>query len=211
MRIKNSNLEYNFNSRSGDVIFLFMKQTKIIEKFIEENIDELDWAHTKEVRAIAKKLADLEKANKEIVDIAALLHDVSKSETVLLEHAAESAKMAEKFLEKLEYDEEFIKRVVECIITHSSPWAKNAPMPKSIEAKVLFDADMLQQLSPFGIVKHILKYKNEPFNKIVKNSKDDLVKFAFELLLTKSGKRIGKEKVKYVKEFFKLIKNNEKI
>ena len=186
-----------------------MKRIKIIENFAKENMDELDWIHTKEVRTIAKKLAGSEKANKEIVDVAVLFHDVSKSKTELLKHAVESAKIAEKFLKKIGYDEKFIEQVVECIITHSSPWAKNAPMPKSIEAKVLFDADMIQQLGPFGIVKHILKYKDKPFDKIIKNSKYDLVEFAFGLLLTKNGKRIGREKVKYVREFFKLIRTDK--
>ena len=176
-----------------------------IEKFAKENLSEIDWIHTKEVRTIAKKLARLEKADKKVVDIAALLHDVSKSKVSLLKHAEKSAEMVGKLLRKLKFDENFIKQTVDCIAAHSSPWAKKGPTPKSIEAKILFDADMLQQLSPFGIVKHILKYKDKPYKEIIKNSKHDLIEFAFKLLITKSGKKIGREKVRYVKEFFRSL------
>jgi uncharacterized protein len=181
------------------------QKIKIIEKFAKENLDELDWLHTKEVRIIAEKLADLEKADKKVVDTAALLHDVSKSKVSLLKHAEKSAEMAEKLLRKLKFNENFIEQVVECIAVHSSPWVKSGSMPKTIEAKVLFDADMLQQLSPLGIVKHILKYKDKPYKEIIKNSRRDLIEFAFKLLMTKNGKKIGREKVKYVREFFKSL------
>lgn len=134
-----------------------------------------------------------------------MLHDVSKQRVGLLKHAEKSAEMAEKLLRKLKFDENFIKQTIECITSHSSPWAKNGPMPKTIEAKVLFDADMLQQLSSFGIIKHILKYKNKPYKEIIKKSKHDLIKFAFKLLMTKNGKKIGREKIKYVKNFFKSL------
>jgi len=85
-------------------------------------------------------------------------------------------------------------------------FGQKRPTPKSIEAKILFDADMLQQLCSFGIVKHILKYKDKPYKKFIKNSKHDLIEFAFGLLITKNRKRIGQEKVKYMKEFFKMLK-----
>lgn len=176
-----------------------------IEKFARENLNDLDWIHTKEVRAIAKKLSGFEKADKKVVDIAALLHDVSKQKVSLLKHAEKSAEMAEKLLRELKFDDDFIKQTIECIAAHSSPWAKNGPMPKSIEAKVLFDSDMLQQLSPFGIVKHILKYKDKAYQGIIKNSKHDLIEFAFKLLMTKNGKKIGREKVRYVREFFRSL------
>lgn len=185
-----------------------MKQINRIEKYVKENMDEFDWVHTKGVRIIAEELAGLEKADKDIVDIAALFHDISKAKVSPIRHAKESAKMAKSFLKKMKYNDGFIERAVECVAAHSSPWTKNAPMPKSIEAKVVFDADMLQQLSSFGIIKHILKYKKKTFKEIIKNSEDDLANIAFKLLLTKNGKRIGRSKVRYVKEFFKLTRES---
>jgi len=38
-----------------------------IEKFARENLDELDWIHTKKVKTIAKKLADLKKMIKKLL------------------------------------------------------------------------------------------------------------------------------------------------
>ena len=138
-----------------------------------------------------------------MVEVAVLLHDVLKTKSSLLNHAKAGTKLSEKFLKKMNFDERFIKRVLHCIESHSSPWSKNGPMPKTIEAKVVFDADMIQQLGPFGITKHILKYKENDFSEIIKFSRNDLVNQAFGLLITKSGKKMGKRKLKYVKEFFK--------
>ncbi len=82
---------------------------------------------------------------------------------------------------------------------------KEEPVPKIAknpeEEKILFDADMLQQLGPFGIAKHVLKYKDKKFNELTKLGKADLVGVS-NLLMTESGKKLGKGKIDYVKDFF---------
>lgn len=178
-----------------------MNKLQKIEEFVKKNVDEANWIHTQAMRPIAERLAELEGADKVVVDVAVLFHDIAKDKVSLLEHAQKSAEMCEDYL-KTSYSLEHIKKVVYCIKTHSAPWAKNAPMPNTIEAKVLFDADMIQQLSAFGIAKHILKYKDKNFNDLIESSKKDLVG-AYELLMTESGKKLGKERINYVKTFFK--------
>ena len=53
-------------------------QLNKIEKFVESKLDSLNWYHTQAMRPIAKKLAGLEKADKDIVDVAVLFHDIVK-------------------------------------------------------------------------------------------------------------------------------------
>jgi len=179
-----------------------IKNIKQIEDFIKNNLDELTWVHTQAIRSIAQRLVKLENADKDIVEIAVLFHDIARTKASPLEHAREGAKITKEFLKKLNFDGEFIKKVVHCIETHSSPWAKNAPMPSTIEAKIVFDADMIQQLGAFGIIKHILKYKDKNFSELIEAAEKDLINIAFKLLITKSGKKLGKEKIDYVKKFF---------
>lgn len=173
-----------------------------IEEFVKSNLSQLNWHHTKGMRFVGKKLAELEDADFEVVDVAILFHDIAKDSTK--NHAKESALLCEKFLVELEFDLSFIGQVKHCVESHSTPWnpEKYKIMPKTMEAKVVFDADMIQQLSPFGIIKHILEFKDENYQEMIKKSMDTLER-AYSLLLTRNGKIMGEEKIKKVREFFK--------
>ena len=180
------------------------KEIKEIESFVKKEVDELTWVHTQSVRLIAKKLAKSEKADIDIVEIAALLHDVAKDKSTLFGHAKEGARICRKYLKKMNYPSDFISKVVHCVESHSTPWSKRGPMPLTIEAKVIFDADMNQQLGSLGIVKHILKHKEKQFNELLKHAEKDLVN-AYKLQITKSGKKLAKKRVKFVKDFFEIL------
>jgi HD superfamily phosphodiesterase len=176
-----------------------ISKIKKIERFVKKNLSQLNLVHTEAMRPIALRLAKLEGADQLIVDTAVLFHDIAKDE-VLNQHAEEGAKICEKFLIKLNFDADFINRVVYCVRVHSSPWRKGQPKLSTIEAKVMFDADMLQQLSAFGIAKHIIKYHDKKFYELVKAVLGDLDKACF-LLTTKTGKELGRKKIKKVKKF----------
>lgn len=181
-----------------------MNKIKKIEYFIKNELNEINWVHTQSVRSIAQKIAKNEGGNKLIIDMAILFHDIAKDKKPLLTHAESSAIIAKKYLKKLKFNEKIIKRIVHCIESHSTPWSKNGPTPASIEAKIVFDADMIQQLSPFGIVKHILKYKDKKYSDLVFSARHDLFG-CYHTLITKTGKRMAKQRIKYVKNFFNSI------
>ena len=180
-------------------------EIKQIEQYARKNLSDLNWFHTKGVRLIAHNLSEKEKGDKRIIDIAVLLHDIAKDKKSLLSHAQSGSSVAKKLLKELKYDKKFINQVVHCIKSHSSPWAKNGPMPKSIEAKIVFDADMVQQLSPLGIVKHILKYKNRNFQNLIILAKKDLLNIN-NIILTTNGKKMAAKRIKYIKNFFNTFK-----
>ncbi len=173
---------------------------KKIESFVKKNLSQLNWVHTKAVRPIAVKLAKLEGANQLIVDVAVLFHDIAKDKVPSSRHAEEGAKICEKFLTKLNFEISFINKIVYCVEAHASPWLKNQPELLTIEAKIMFDADMLQQLGALGIVKHIIKYHNKKFYELISAVAGDLDK-AYGLLITKTGKELGKKKIKSVRKF----------
>ena len=54
------------------------EQIQKIEKFVSSKLDSLNWEHSKGIRPIAQKLARLEKADKDIVDVAVMFHDLGK-------------------------------------------------------------------------------------------------------------------------------------
>jgi len=177
---------------------LTKEQLKKIEDFAKENNTEREWIHVRQIRPIAQELAEKEGADKEVVDVAVLFHDVGK--TVKGKgHHIRSEKTAREFLEKEGLDKDFVEKVCDAIRRHSAPWGGDKK-PETIEDEVVFDADMIQQLGPFGIAKHFEDYKELPFIEMTEKIKTTLQRAA-SLVITESGKEISKEKVKYVEEF----------
>ena len=196
------------------------EQKKAIERFVKSKLDILNWMHTKRVRPIARYIAKKERANQEIVDVAVLFHDIAKTNLKKeLYHHIEGARIAKNYLIKIKADKRFIEAVCHCVLAHSTPLkyfksrSKNKvflPMPKTIEAKVLFDADMIQQLSPYGITKSLfINYTiyKKPFKEGFLATKNTLMNDAAKALFTKTAKQLASQRLKYVNDFFKRLEN----
>lgn len=96
--------------------------------------------HVKSVFEESLKLANEYGANKEIVSLGALLHDIALIEQVgnRKDHHVNGEKIAREVLSRLQYDEEKKERVLKCVYNHRS--SKNA---QSIEEICVADADIL--------------------------------------------------------------------
>ena len=98
------------------------KQTRLVEQFVKSKLDVLNWMHTNSVRPIAKEIAKEERADKDIVDVAVLFHDIAKTDLKKeLYHHKQGAEIAKKFLKKLKLKKEFIDAVYHCVLSHSTP------------------------------------------------------------------------------------------
>jgi len=112
-----------------------------------------DLLHFKRVVYIAKKLCDIEKANETIVVPAAWLHDlviVPKNDPRRSQASRLSAKAAATFLKSVEYPEEHLHEIAHAIEAHSFSAQIE---PKTIEAKIIQDADRLDGLGAIGIAR----------------------------------------------------------
>lgn len=106
---------------------------------------------------IARTLSDIDY---DILIAACLLHDIGRKEQFenpALCHAMVGADKAYQFLIENHFDEKFSKHVSECIRTHRY---RNDDAPKSIEAKILFDADKTDVAGAIGIARTLL-YKGQ--------------------------------------------------
>jgi len=187
-----------------------------------------DWTHVERVKNLALNIGKQEKADAQILEIVALLHDIGRRDEMKAKgkfcHAERSAEIAEKFLRKLKISEDDIKNIIHCIITHRY---RDERIPETIEAKIFFDADKLDSIGAVGIGRDFLFAGNAGSNtmytgnekKIIDSgkvrdytfSKEDsaLLEYEFKLkniknkLLTKGGKKIGRERHKFMVEFFK--------
>ncbi len=112
-----------------------------------------DWLHVQRVYRTAETLAREEGADVETVRLAALLHDVGRAREdrgEIDDHAAWGAREAEAILRELGYGENLIEAVAHCVRAHRY---STAPEPRTLEAKVLADADNLDALGATGIAR----------------------------------------------------------
>ncbi len=97
--------------------------------------------HTLLVVKYAKILADKLHADKEILELAALLHDTGVKDRDDI-HERVGAERADKILREMKYPEETIQRVKKCILTH-----RTSGRPKSKEAEIIRNADAMAHIA----------------------------------------------------------------
>ena len=143
----------------------------------------------------SKRLAKKRGADKEIVEIAAWLHDIKKLRGEKGGHHIFGAKEAEQILKKIGYPHDKTEQVKECILTHSSD--KKYP-PKSLEAKIVATADALSIFDNFpGMAYVAYSRKGLP----IKGGREWLIKkykTAWNKLIPK-GREIAKQKYEAIK------------
>lgn len=153
--------------------------------------------HIERVYKIATYLAKKEGADIEIVQIAALLHDIGR--TLKNPHQKTGAKAAIKILKRIGYPEDKTKIVYKAVLYHSLDERKNV---KTLEGKIVWDADKIDLIGILGILRifHFRGNLFSPFDYIIKR----WFKFwmnIYKMLFTKTAKRIAKERYKKTLKF----------
>lgn len=133
---------------------LQLEKLKIeVRKRIEGNDPAHDFEHIMRVYKNAERIAKKEGADLKIVLTAALLHDIisyKKSDSRSKNSSSESAKEARKILQRYDYNPDEVKMISDAINDHS--FSKGI-VPKTLEGKVLQDADRLDAVGSIGIAR----------------------------------------------------------
>jgi uncharacterized protein len=183
-----------------------------------------DFEHIMRVLKNAIMIAKKEKADIRMITAAVLLHDVvsyPKSDPRSKNSSLESAEESRKILKKYDFSQNELNIVVDAIRDHSF---SRGVVPKTLEGKILQDADRLDALGAIGIARTFavggaenrpFYNKGDPFCK--KRSPDDkawtLDHFYKKLLLlektmnTKTGKIEARKRIKIMKKFLDELKN----
>jgi uncharacterized protein len=185
-----------------------------------------DFDHVLRVYKLATRLAQLEGADTEIVQAAALLHDADNHEDPESQgcgrddHHQASAAFAGKLLLKEGWLPERIAAVQHCIVAHRFRDQLNEP--ETIEAMVLFDADKLDAIGAIGVARAVAyaaranqPIYTEPSEQFVLDGLKEpgenhsaYHEFIFKLakikdhLYTASGKRMAEERDRFMEAFF---------
>jgi uncharacterized protein len=184
-----------------------------------------DWDHTERVLQLCLHIGKKEKADLEILRLAAVLHDIGRGEeddsNGKICHGERGAQMARKILERHGLSSDEIDRIVHCIVTHRF---RRSRTPGSLEAKVLFDADKLDSIGAVGIGRaflfagevgarlhdpDIVVGRTKPYTREDTAYREFLVKLTRikSRMFTPEGRRIARERHKFVLEFFRRLNN----
>ena len=118
---------------------LRLKVEGFAKKYCNKKSPKLWENHVRLVREFALKLAKIENADKEVVEISALLHDIGKHKG-RRGHNKISYQLSKKFLEKVNLSEKKKNLVLKCILKHSTKFSDE---DNEIEVKVIQSADAL--------------------------------------------------------------------
>jgi uncharacterized protein len=200
-----------------DVLVQIKKEAK---RYFENAKGSHDWEHTERVCNLCIHIGKEEKADIEILKLAAILHDIGREYQDKTNgrvcHAEKGALLARELLGKHAMDKERIDKVIHCIECHRF---RGDRIPQSKEAKVLYDADKLDSIGAVGIGRAFLfagevgaqlhnigvdVEKTEPYTKEDTAYREFMVKLkkVKDKMLTEEGKRIAEERHAFMEEFF---------
>lgn len=108
-----------------------------------------DYHHTLRVHALARTIAEAEGADRTLVELAALLHDVDDHK--LSPDTAENKDRAVTFLRSQAVPEGDIQKIVRIIDQIS--FSRNTLPPDTLEGKCVQDADRLDAMGAIGIAR----------------------------------------------------------
>ncbi len=182
-----------------------------------------DVEHSFRVLTNAKRIAKAENADLEVVEVAALLHDIGRADEFADNgkscHAEIGAAKVPKVLRSLGVtDEDFINHVSECVAAHRYR-RRNGRQPQSLEAKIIFDADKLDSMGAIGIGRSFhfagrigAKVHNSEQAAVNSNSysiddtayREYLVKLRYlrDAMLTRQGRRMAAKRHQFMINFF---------
>jgi uncharacterized protein len=178
------------------------------------------WDHTERVLRLCLRIGKKEKADLAVLKLAALLHDIGREEedrsNGKICHGRRGAALAKTILERRGLDAATVRPVVHCIRTHR--FRKRAA-PKTLEARILFDADKLDSIGAVGVGRAFLfagevgarlhdkaidVRRTKPYSREDTAYREFLVKLGRVKgrMTTREGKRIAAERHRFMAAFF---------
>lgn len=196
----------------------FVKE--VAEKLFEGSRGSHGWEHTLRVHRLCKHIGLIEQVDMDVLLIASYLHDIGRcyqdESNGAICHAEKGARMAWPIIKDLALTEKQKENIIHCIRTHRF---RGNQVPKTAEAKALFDADKIDAIGAVGIARAYLfagelgaKFHNPdvdvedtvPYSKEDTGFREYWVKLRKikDSMLTREGKRMAGDRHAFMEEFF---------
>ena len=192
---------------------------KYVKELFEKEYSGHDYFHTLRVYQLAKEIAIKEDANAQITELVALLHDVDDIKLSPKTH--KNKDNARKFLIENNIEKEVVDLICDNIGEISYKGVDTVP-GKTIEARIVQDADRLDALGALGIarafaygghhqrvmydpdIKPCLNMTEEEYRNHVSTTVNHFYEKLFnlkDLMNTETGKKMAKDRENYMKEY----------
>jgi uncharacterized protein len=179
------------------------------------------WDHTLRVYRLCERIGPPEGADMDVLRVAAYLHDIGRSSQDATRgavcHAAEGARLARPIVAALPLEEDRRDNILHCIRAHRF---RGRQRPRTIEARVLFDADKLDAIGAVGVARAYLfagevgaRLHNEdtaiadtrPYGPDDTGYREYRLKLCRikERIMTAEGRRLAEERHAFMTAFFK--------
>ena len=185
----------------------------VVRKFAVENSEKNDihgYAHVERVYNTCVKIGGKLNANLNVLKIAALLHDVGrineKDDALKRNHAEISADKSKKFLSSngISLIQDEFDNIIHSIRAHSF---SNEQLARTLEAKILSDADKLDALGAIGIFRTIgfTLENNGGIDQVIEHLENKILRLKEQMFLDYS-KGVAELRHKTVLDFYTMIK-----
>jgi uncharacterized protein len=201
--------------------------TVFVRKKLENSPSCHDWEHTKRVLKNALIISetlinDKIKVDMKVVKAGALLHDIARPEELTSDskvcHAQLGAELVPGILKHLQISDISHTAVAQCVRAHR--FRNRGQKPKTIEEKIIFDADKLDSLGAIGVARAIhfsgrigsvlhnkleVAVNSEPYSREDSAYREFLIKLRYipDKMLTSPGRTIAAERYLFMEIFFK--------
>jgi len=167
------------------------------------------FSHVERVLKMSSEIGTKLNANLSVIKIATLLHDVGrflKKDDEIKNHAELSAVIAGDFINKNDFNIPIgdVENIRHCIRAHSF---SNDLEPKTLEAKILSDADKLDAIGAVGLYRTIgfTVLRNGHINDVIIHLENKIMKLKSRLFLNIS-KEIAESRERIIINFYNEIK-----
>jgi uncharacterized protein len=181
------------------------KELDQISRSFQEYVGCHGYEHTERVIKLCKVLSKDIDVNMDILIPASILHDIGRPKD---NHAAESAILAREILEKKGFNPDLIKKIIHAIKVHSFSAGGEA---KTVEARILSDADKLDAMGAIGIYR-VAQYSVEhncDYTESIEHFHEKLLKLP-ELLYTDKAKEIAKKRQEFLVRYLEQVDKENK-
>ncbi|MEM3565759.1 MAG: HD domain-containing protein [Candidatus Bathyarchaeia archaeon] len=174
--------------------------------FLKKGLLHHNWHHILRDLARAIIIGEAEKANMKIVLAGVLLHDIGRLYPDLgSDHHEAGAIKAQEYLKKAGFRSEEVSEITHCIRAHGP---RGIEEPKTLEAKVVYDADVLSCSVGYIGVARVFDYFMREENMGVKDMMEipSGKKGPRRDFYTKTGKAMGIEGLKEARRFWQELR-----
>ena len=178
------------------------EQEDIVKKKLEISDIAHRWAHVKRVLYIATKLAQKYEADIEALRLVCIIHDAERSADII-NHAQKPAGLIQEYMKAKGYTEQKIEKVKDAVLYHHA----NPDKIKSIEGKILFDADKLDAVGIVGLARCLQEagYKGQTIEDAIDHLQRDTKEFIGAMHF-KETKEMMKYRVKIGEDVLKELR-----